>query len=370
MNDKDFKIRFSARDEGAFGRVIQDASNQLKELRTVATSFGSLVTGGLVGGGMLGFFNAVFERVTSALQQAKELRKTADEINVNTINAQQLRNLEAGTGQQGLFVGAVQAARRRRADALAGDPQAIADFERIGVSLREIKDMNPADMFYRVAAAFETFDSNAKGARERFFAGANIFGGTQAAENLIPFFAGGLLKERRLFGGSGDIFAAALDGDPSALSRYKKDFEPFSGFGIDTASKAAKLAEANRYRAVELLRQQLPLEEQIKRILIERMQIEREMAGAPSALRREQLFSRILDADTSLFGLRAKKAEIDSKVIPGATFNRNLDELSRAGLFTGGVPSEFIDTGRKQLEESKRQTTVLQQLPERIANRL
>lgn len=108
----------------------------------------------------------------------------------------------------------------------------------------------------------------------------------------------------------------------------------------------------------------------IKRILIERMQIEREMAGAPSSLRREQLFSRILDADTSLFGLRAKKAELDSKVIPGATFNRNLDELSRAGLFTGGVPSEFIDTGRKQLEESKRQTTVLQQLPERIANRL
>lgn len=370
MPDKDFKIRFSAQQDGTFGRAVQETTDGLRSLKGEAASLASSFTGGLVGGGLVGFFTTLIDRIQSAVKETRELKKTADDLNIGVGSARTINALESGTGLAGVFTGSIQAGRRARADALAGDPEAVKAFERLGISLREIKDLKPDDLFYRVATAFERFDANAPGARERFFSGARIFGGASNAEALIPFFSGGLLNERRLFGRNGDLFAAALGADPTALSRYKKDFEPFSEFGVDSASRAAKLAEQNRYRAAEIARSQLPVEQQINDVLAQRVQIERDLQGAPSELRRQQLIGRLLDADQSLATLRARQLGTGTPDIKGAGLQRNLDDLSRAGFFTNGSPVALGNIQADQLKELKEIVNQLRKAPAETARAL
>jgi len=370
MPDKDFKIRFSAQQDGTFGRAVQETTDGLRSLKGEAASLASSFTGGVIGGGLVGFFTSLIDRIQSAVIETRELKKTADDLNISLGGARSIKALESGTGLSGVFTGSIQAARRARSDALAGDPETVKAFERLGISLREIKDLKPDDLFYRVASAFEQFDPKSAGARDRFFAGARIFGGSANAEALIPYFSGGLLNERRFFGSSSRLFADFVGGNPTTLARYKKDFEPFSEFGIDSASRAAKLAEQNRFRAAEIARSQLPVEQQINDVLAQRAQIERDLASAPSELRRQQLISRLLDADQSLASLRAKQAGSGAPEIKGAAIQRNLDELSRAGFFTNGSPVALGNIQAAQLKELKAILDQLRKAPSETAKAL
>lgn len=370
MPEKDFQIKFSARDDGTYGRVIKQTVDGLSAIKGTAAGMASALTGGLIGGGVIGVFTALLDRIGAARRELKELKRTADDLNVHPDIVSGYRDLEGGLGAPGRLTGAVKAATLRRADALAGDPEAIADFEKIGVTLKQIKDLEPDQLFLRIAYAFRSFDPKATGSRERFFAANSALGGN--AEFWMPYFMGRLFESDpyvQAMGRSGGFLGKVSD--PEYYQSYKMELAPFSSYGIDTQRRANKLGEENRNRAIDMARAQLPAEEQLNRLLAERVALEREISAATSPLRREQLVSRLLDLNGNIQGLDQQQRALAAKNLPtGAAYPRSLDELSRSGFFTGGPPSPLLDINRQQLRELQKTVDLLRVLPKSLGNEI
>ena len=372
----DFQVKFSAKDDGTFGATVRKVKTDLAD---IAKHLAAGVTGGIIGGGAVHAVMAIVDKTLTVIQETAKLTTLARGL---SIGGTQGRGISTNAKLMGLdpdkvFAG-MGALDQRRVDALSGDEGAIQSFKRLGLSLKEIKDLKPEDLFYKVGNRLQgAFDANKK------LASADLFGSN--ANDLMPYFAknGGDQfrpnKRQRALWGIPAWAASSIPGMVSAMggvreianggNPYTDSLDTVSTVTMEREKMAAKLATQNRERSIDLVRSQLPLEQQLTIALAERLKIERDIATVRDPIRRERMVARLLDLDSSILG--ARNAQAAAQTAPaGATWSRNLDDLSRAGIFTGGSPSVFIDLAKRQLDESKKQTDLLRSTPGNIAAKL
>lgn len=369
----DFQVKFSAKDDGTFGATIRKVKADLAE---VSKQLAAGVTGGIIGGGSVGAILAVVDKVSRLVSETLKLASIARNLN---LPFKQVRGISASADFVGADSNAVTDAMdrltRRREDALAGEPEAIKSFERLGLSLEKIKNLGADELFFAVADSFKKVKMDAP----RTVAAVDLLGGANSNE-LLPFFnmVGGsaFRPTDSQKSGLGAYFSgpagAALRGVYSIFGKgnpFAANMDPVSTFPIEREAQASRLATQNRDRAIDLLRSQLPLEQQLTQALAERLKIENELGTVKDPIRRERLVGRLLDLDATILG--ARNAQMSAPTgATGATWTRNLDEMSRAGIFTGGSPSLFIDLAKQQLSEARKQTDLLRTNPAEIAKSL
>lgn len=364
----DFLVKFSAKDDGTFGATIRKVKADLAE---VSKQLAAGVTGGIVGGGSVGAILAVVDRVSRLVGETIRLAEIGRKISVPFQRTRGLSTAATtmGVNQDALF-SAIGNLDQRRADALAGDPEAVESFRRIGISLKEIADLKPDELFFRVGDSF-------RGAQtaQKVISARQLFG----SEDLLPFllkgggqmFRPGPAEESGTGWALSKVFSPAVRMYESMTggNKFAASTDPISTYQLERQNAAQKLATQNRERSIDLVRSQLPLEQQMTMALGERLKIERELSTVTDPVKRERLVGRILDLDSTI--LSARNAQMSAQTAPtGATWTRNLDEMSRAGIFTGGSPSLFIDLAKQQLSEARKQTDLLRTNPAEIAKSL
>lgn len=369
----DFQVKFSAKDDGTFGTTVRKVKADLMDI-TKSLAMG--VTGGIIGGSAVGAVMAVVDKALLMIQETAKLTTMARGL---SIGGTQARGMSTNAKLMGLdpdkmFAG-ISTLDQRRADALAGDEGAIESFKRLGLSLKEIKDLKPEDLFYKVGNRLEgVFDANKK------LASADLFG--SSANDLVPYFAknGGDQfrpnSRQTMWKGLLGWAAANIPGVTGAIvgaseimnggNPYTSSVDTVSTVTMEREKMAAKMATQNRERSIDLVRSQLPLEQQLTLAMGERLKIERELSTVTDPVKRERMVGRLLDLNATILG--ARNSQMAAQTAPtGATWTRNLDDLSRAGIFTGGSPSVFIDLAKQQLSEARKHTDLLRTTPAEIA---
>lgn len=370
----DFQVKFSAKDDGTFGSTIRKVK---RDLADVATQVGSNITGGIIGGGAVNAVMTILDKTLAMIQETAKLATMARGLNMS---ADRARGIAAnatlmGVSKDSVFSG-INTLDQRRADALAGDEAAIESFKKLGLALQDIRDLNPEGLFYRVGNRLEgVFTAEKKMASE------NLFGAASA--ELSPIFAknGGdqFRPNRRQMmlngwtGWAGANLPWVTDWVVGVRGRngnpYSDGLDTVSTVTIEREKTASKLAIQNRDRSIDIVRSQLSLEQQLTSALAERLKIERDIASVRDPVRRERMVARLLDLDSTIIG--ARNAQAGALSAPSsAAWARNLDDLSRAGIFTGGSPSLFIDLAKQQLIEAKKHTDLLRSTPEDLAKRI
>lgn len=392
MPDKDFKIRFSAQQDGTFGSTVTKVQRDLAAVGDIAKGVATSLTGGILGGGAVGVILSVIDRISGLIRETASLASKAQDISVDYASAKGIKGRASyiGASPETVFSGienAGQAVVEFEANRLAF----VKAFGELGISLKEVRDLKPQETFYRIADAIQATQYNGRtklaiqtllgsAASEltpfAIKSGSRAFKPMEGVEftmaalaSLVP--GGAILKMGSdvALGAAGAVarFKGGVDGTGNP---FKGDVKPVSTFEVENAERSAKLAEQNRFRAAEIARSQLPVEQQINDVLAQRVQIERDLASAPSDLRRQQLIGRLLDADQSLATLRARQLGTGTPDIKGANIQRNLDDLSRAGFFTNGSPVALGNIQADQLKELKEITAQLRKAPSETAKAL
>lgn len=364
----DFQVKFSAKDDGTFGGTIRKVK---KDLSDITTQLASSVSGGLIGGGAVGTIMTVVDKVARLVSDTIRLAEAGRKISVPFQRIRGISNAAEAMGANPDSVfSAIGSLDQQRADALAGDPEAIRSFERLGIALKDIAGLKPDELFFRVGDAFrgELTPQRMISARQMLGgedllpflvrSGGQVFRPNQQEESAMQFIftklASGALRAYESFN-NGSQFAASLD--------------PVSTYQEERRTAASKLATQNRERAIDLVRSQLSIEQQLTLAVSERLKIERDLASVQDPVRRQRMVGRLLDLDATILG--ARNAQAAAQVPPNsAPWARNLDDLSRAGIFTGGSPSLFIDLAKQQLIEAKKHTDLLRNTPEDLAKRI
>lgn len=349
MADKELKIKITG-DASQLGAESKKAVDAFNGIRASATSMLAAFTGGLIGGGIAGGIQAAVGLIGQRLREARELLEDADRLNVDAGTAQAVKNISTATG--GLPIAeAIQSARRARSEALAGDPEYVRAFERLGIVLGNIADMDPATLFYQIVNAAEQFDPAAHNAREQFAALTRLLGSRDLAGDITQFALGGLFRDQRLFSESGDIFAGLVGRSTEARAQLKKDFELPGQFGLGDENRAARIRQDNDQRELAIKRSTLSVEQQIAAVTAERAALEAQMASETDVVKRERLRSDILNLEAERVRLGQSDASAGRQQ-PLQSISVPSDEFAQRGLFIGGqqqVPGIL----QRQLEEAR-----------------
>jgi hypothetical protein len=333
--EKELKIKISG-DASQLGRESKAAVAQLNDIKGAAQGLIAGFTGGLIGGGIGGVVSSVVTMIGDKIRDVRALMEEADKLNVDPGTAQGVRNLtEAGGGLP--VSDAIQAARRARSEALAGDPDYALAFERLGIALKSIEDMDPATLFYQIVTAAEKFDPAAKNAGEQFAALSRLMGGRGIAGDITAYARGGLFREQGLFNGdSGGVLAAIIGASPQSRAKYKQDFELPGEFGVGDEKKAARLRADNDQRAAAVRRATLSVEEQILEVTAQRADLERQIAETTDVVKRERLRSDVISLDAEKVRLQQEAGRAGKPVAALQGFIPQADEFAQRGLFIGG----------------------------------
>lgn len=379
MSDKDLKVKISAKDDG-FGATLRRTKADLDAALNIGGSIGSKLSGGILGGGVAGVVLSVIDKVTSLVRETAILVDKAQDLSIPTSAAVGINNQArlAGARSEGVFA-AVEASVQARADALAGDPRAIEQFKRIGVSLAEIEKLSPDETFFRIADAFKGIKLDA----ERKVASSVLFG--QGVNDVLPFIIGAgssvfrprsedaLIGSQLISGLTGPAYQFFRAGILNRGNSLKADIDPVSTYSVDAAKQTARLRENNAFREEAIARSQLSIEDQLLDLVRQRLEVNRLIELESSEFRKEQLRSRLLDIEEQRLRLKAAIEKSDQKnqnTPNGVLQNRNLDELYRAGIFTGGRPVDLVETMRLQLDEAKTTNRQLSDLPAKLATEI
>lgn len=149
------------------------------------------------------------------------------------------------------------------------------------------------------------------------------------------------------------------------------------GAGVDSDAESiddvAKLRVENEKKLREIELKRLDTQERIVRLKEEESYWADKVLQATSNIEREKAISGLLGVRGELQSAEdSSKRESTKKASSGESsgFNRNLDELSRSGFFTGGAPMKLVEINEKQLDALKRQVDALNQLPSKLARAL
>ena len=356
MPDKDFKVRFQAKDDG-FSAVSDKVKKGLDDIAKANVDALAHFTGGFLGGTAAQTILNILDRVVGAIRETAALAVTARDLGITTRDAVGTQTRSRFMGLQGGEVISAQgAAQQARAEALAGDPAFIEAFKAFNISMEELAAMQAKDVFDRVADAFKR-----EGYTPATKLGASRILG-QYSETLAPF----LVKNgSRAFRGDswessmiGSMAGAAFGTPFSLLSMYLNgrnramaDNDPVSTRSEEENEVTRRLATANRQREVDLARSQLPLESQLNELVRERLEMQRDMDFQTSPLDRERLRARILDSTGQIYALRGQIGAAEGPT--GAHFGvqRNLSDLYRSGIFAGGRNLELGDQIKRDVKD-------------------
>lgn len=356
--EKELKVKLTG-DSTQLGKESKKAVESLNEVKSAAQSLLSAFTGGLIGGGITTAVTSAVNLIAGQIREARQLIRDARSADLDTKFVSGARFFSRSiNAPENTVETAIQNARQARADAAEGSLDALENFRRLGISIEEIRNLEPDKLFFRIANAFKTI-----GTGKQELAGAAGVLGLAQAQALVPYFAGGD-PNRRLRAGidvvngerldlekyfRGDFANSFLqhsdyaDGMQDVLAgpRYKRDLEPITLVGIGDEDKAKRLREAAAASVEATLRSQLSIEEQMLAIAQKRAELGRQIDSESNSVKR----GKLLNDDAALFAQEVALANQVPKTtkapaLPNAT--PQADEFAQRGVFTGGqqrVPS-------------------------------
>ena len=356
MADKEFKVKYTAKDEG-FSAVSEKVKKSLDDIGKFSGDAVQHFTGGFLGGTAAQTILNILDRVVGAIRETAALAVTARGLGITTREAVGTHTKSRFMGLQGgEALNAQGAAQQARAEALAGDPDYIKSFKAFGISMEELAAMRAKDVFDRVADAFqkEGYTPATK------LASGRILG--RYSETLAPFllkngsraFRGDSWESTLIGLAAGTVFGHSfnlIDNYIHGRNRKMADYDPTSTRSEEENEATRRLATANRQREVDLARSQLPLESQLNELVRERLEMQRDMDFQTSPLDRERLRARILDSTGQIYALRGQIGAAEGPT--GAHFGvqRNLSDLYRSGIFAGGRNLELGDQIKRDVKD-------------------
>lgn len=346
--EKELKVKLTG-DATQLGKESKKAVDSLNEVKNVAASLLSTFTGGFLGGGIMGAITTTITIVSDKLREARQLVLDADKADLRPKTLKGIRRAETVLDLGGSITSSIQSLRQARQDAEFGDPNAIAAFSKLGLSLKEIKDLKPDELFARVADVFKGRNLN----RDARLGLASLIG-KQAADDLTPYFAGGedsqlrkewgLNPQRRLnFWNLGGMSASSMS-DVETRRKFRTDVEPLSMYGLGDEEKAARIAQETAQRREATARSLLTIEQQIAEVARTKAELESRRDAETNSVKRAKLDADVagLEAESVRLG---KEAALTGKTPAAATLQRftsQADEFAQRGMFIGGqqrVPS-------------------------------
>lgn len=357
-----------------FGEAAKKAQADINTLKSQGLD---ALTAGVYTGGAIAAATLAINAMRSVVQDIKQILERAERLNISSSSTRRLTNVGESIGLNvGQIDQGVQQARQARADALAGEPEAVRSFDRLKISLTDIAKLKPDELFYRILRAAQDVTLDA----ESYFAFSKLIG-QGAADTVLPY-ARNPEALSRAFGfaqleanmqpngvtGSvpgldgvrlGGRIADALGFGPTSQMRAllrsaRQPFEPFSSFGIQNRDQTDDAAELNRQKLALVARAQLTTEERINEALAERARLYRLVGDEADPLKRQKLIGNLLNVEAEIGGLATKRTTELGSVSTGPSV-RTQDPLRAIGAdFSTFFVRRDMETGRQQVDELRR----------------
>lgn len=348
--EKELKVKLTG-DSTQLGQESKKAVASLNEVKGAAQGLLASFTGGVLGGGVAGAVSAIVQAVAGQIVAARQLLRDARSADLDKRFLSGARFFGARiNAPENTVESAIANARQARSDAGAGDLDAIENFKRLGISLKEIEDLAPDKLFFRIGDAFAQLGLN----KQTLAGGAAILG-LQQTQALAPYLAGGAsgssedrLNLEKLFRGDfsnwfmqgSGIYRGGIE-DMLAGDRYKRNIEPITTVGIGDEERAERIRKEAANSVEATLRSQLSIEEQLLKIAEKRAELGKQIDAESNSVKR----AKFLTEDASLFAQEVALAKESSRApkaaaLPG--FKPEVDEFAQRGVFIGGqqrVPS-------------------------------
>ncbi len=372
-SDKEFRLRITG-DARELGQSTKTAAASLNELKKEAMGLGSALTGGLVGGGIAGAVSFAVDKIRAVIQEARDLARTAQELNINPESAKYNRNLSKIMGvEEGTVNNAVGNLRQARSDALAGSPEAVRAFEDLGLSLEKIKNMEPDQMFQELAQNMTGRGDNRS--REAF----RRLVGEREGGAIDEFAVGGFFGNRQvidLAGSSGKMAASEFTSAVKAIGtgqfgdlgrntelenfrgQFKTDLEPLANYGRSQDVEGRRLANAEAYN--KALRDQLPVQERILALRKEIADADQRILGMANTPLRQQEISRQAARMSELNQLTTSTAPSGGNGPTSQIAMNPSDQFTRVGRYFFGAGNATNDIPKQSLETLRKVQTLLE----------
>lgn len=349
-----------------FGEAAKKAQEYVNGLKSAGLD---ALTAGVYTGGAMALATKTIDAIKSVVADLRSTVEMAARLNIDNNRAIDLKRFGAATGiEVSSIESGVQQARKARADALAGDDQAVRAFESIGLSLEKIKSLRPDQLFFEILRTATQQELNA----ERFFSYAKLLGEETATQTLPVARSENAMRAANLtvaltgtaagLPGVSSGLDASLRGlglDPASLGRLavralRQPFEPFSSFGLQNREQTDDAAELNRQKLALVARAQLTTEERINEALSERARLYRLIGDEADPLKRQKLIGNLLNVEAEIGGLATKRSTELGSVSSGPSV-RTQDPLRAIGAdFSTFFIRRDMETGRQQVDELRR----------------
>jgi hypothetical protein len=345
-----------------FGEAAKKAQEYINGLKSAGLD---ALTAGVYTGGAMALATKTIDAIKSIVVDLRNTVEMAARLNIANNRAIDLKRFSSATGVEVSSIeSGVQQARKARADALAGDDQAVRAFESIGISLEKIKSLRPDELFFEVLKTASLQELNA----ERFFSYAKLLGEETATQTLpiarsreamqaaelavgVTGVAGGLPGVSRGL----DASLRGLGLDPAkigqiAVRSLRQPFEPFSQFGVQSREQTDDAAEINRQKLALIARAQLSTEERINEAIAERLRLNRLIEDEADPLKRQKLIANLLNVEAEIGGLATKRG---TELVSSPT-SRTQDPLRAIGADFSSFFMRRDETGKQQVDELRR----------------
>ena len=164
-------------DRSEYERGLDSMKNASKDLNQSFGQIGGIIAGvfggNLVTGAISGMYSAIADSMGQARQEAVQLGRAAENIGINPSEFNEIEDTFKRFGQGGEEVtamfGRLESARDKL---LAGNPKAIKSFRDLGLSMEQVAQMDPKQLFDAISAAY----AKAGGAGDVGTAAGDVFG--------------------------------------------------------------------------------------------------------------------------------------------------------------------------------------------------
>lgn len=353
---KELKVNITGNAD-KLGEAAKKAEGYIRELKNQGLD---ALTGGLYTGGAIALAEKTIQSIKAIVTELKEIVSRAASLNVNPVGAIELKALGNVAGMSTESTdSSVQQLRRMRSDALAGDDNAVKAFEALGLTLEEISKLSPDKLFKRVLEATVGLDLTA----QRFFVVTKLIG-EEAATKILPFTrdAGtankfftastgvSVVKSSPTYGPMSWLLDAMGAGPASVagslMALQRKNFEPFSTFGLQNKEQAEFAAEQNRQRLLAVGRTQLSTEERINEVIGERLRLVRMIESEQDPVKRQKFIADAIAVEAELAGLVSRRAG----EVTATRSTQTQDPLRAIGAdFSRFSPTLGTEIGKQQL---------------------
>ena len=364
-----------------FGEAAKKVESYISELKKQGLD---VLTAGVYTGGAAALASKTIDAIKAVVESIKGIIERAERLNISGSSAVRLQQIGSAVGIDVATLDAgVQQARVARSDALAGDDSAAKAFERLGISLEEIRDLKPDELFERILKTAESQTLDA----ERFFAYSKLIS-QNTAEAILPYARNPVasVNASRAIetirsgqigntpGGMGKLLdnLSWMGVEPLQLLQQqmrslRQPFEPFSPFGIAQRDQTEFMSEQNRQRMNLVSRSQLTTEERINEVVAERLRLVRLIEEEQDPLKRQKFIANSLNVEAELAGLVTKR-ESELRSAPGKA---TTDPLRAIGAdFSRFSPTLATNLAQRQVEELQRLRATTEAGLSRIAQML